>query len=253
MPETAIRYAIYLAPRPDTALWEFGSAVLGYDAETGQDVYGFGLPSLPAAQWRHQTQRARSYGLHATLKAPFRLAVNTHEVQLVEALEDFALTRNAILNLPLVLRVLGPSDSAEEQAGGATPAVSGFLALVPVVASPAIAQLEDETVRRFDMFRAPLTDAEIARRNPSKLSQQQRRNLADFGYPYVLEDYRPHFTLSDRLDNAETLARELGEVMAAQTGEPEISLLDLVLFKQLSPTERFRVFARMPLRRGETA
>ncbi len=31
------RFAIYLAPPPDTPLWRFGSEVLGYDAATGED------------------------------------------------------------------------------------------------------------------------------------------------------------------------------------------------------------------------
>ena len=32
------RYAVYYVPAPDTALWRFGSAVLGHDAYTGEAV-----------------------------------------------------------------------------------------------------------------------------------------------------------------------------------------------------------------------
>lgn len=31
------RYAVYLAPPAESALWRFGSSVLGYDAETGAE------------------------------------------------------------------------------------------------------------------------------------------------------------------------------------------------------------------------
>ena len=67
------RYAIYYAPRPEEALWRFGSAIIGYDAETG-----FDLPS-PAItpsrdEWRRFSEEPRRYGFHATLKAPFHLA-----------------------------------------------------------------------------------------------------------------------------------------------------------------------------------
>jgi hypothetical protein len=40
------RYAIYLAPAAGSALWRFGSSVLGYDAQTGEETPQPALASL---------------------------------------------------------------------------------------------------------------------------------------------------------------------------------------------------------------
>ena len=76
------RYALYYAPPAETALWRFGSAVLGYDAVTAEDI-AFTVPQAcdPAA-WAELTAEPRRYGFHATLKAPFELATGRSEAQL---------------------------------------------------------------------------------------------------------------------------------------------------------------------------
>jgi hypothetical protein len=56
------RYAIYIAPPPDTPLWAFGSRVLGYDAATGRDIDGFQMPTFEQAVWRQLTAGARTQG-----------------------------------------------------------------------------------------------------------------------------------------------------------------------------------------------
>ena len=64
----AHRYALYLAP---TGPWrEFGSRWLGRCADTGAALPP--LPGQPKAA-RDWTEAPRHYGLHATLKPPFRL------------------------------------------------------------------------------------------------------------------------------------------------------------------------------------
>ena len=69
-----IRWAVYLAPPPESALWRFGSDVIGRDAASGERNAGFALDGFDAAAWRALTSEPRRYGFHATLKAPFRLA-----------------------------------------------------------------------------------------------------------------------------------------------------------------------------------
>lgn len=62
-----------------------------------------------------------------------------------------------------------------------------------------MSRLAAQVVRAFERFRAPLNEAEIARRNPEALSPRQRALLDEFGYPYVLDEFRFHMTLSARL------------------------------------------------------
>ena len=73
----ADRYAIYFFPDPKSLLARFGQAWLGRSVEmatdAGQPPRELG-PGMPPDIWREVTAMPRTYGFHATLKAPFRLA-----------------------------------------------------------------------------------------------------------------------------------------------------------------------------------
>ncbi len=177
------RYAIYYVAPPGGDLDHFGATLLGYDAFSGSDVpFPDGIPQS-APDWREVTRDPRKYGFHATLKAPLALASGKTEAELLAACESFAGTPRAI---PAIRPVV---DS-----------ISGFLAVVPGEPSAALMRLAADCVREFDSFRAPLTPEDRARRNPSALTPRQCEYLDRFGYPYVLEDFRFHMTLTGRLD-----------------------------------------------------
>jgi len=54
-------------------------------------------------------------------------------------------------------------------------------------------------VRDLDGFRAPLGEAEIARRRGAGLTPAQEACLRDWGYPYVMDHFRFHITLTGKL------------------------------------------------------
>src|SRR5690606_13404203 len=81
--------------------------------------------------------------------------------------------------------------------------LDGFLALVPEAGCAELDRLAAGAVKAFDRFRAPLDEAEIARRGAPGLSPAQRGNLERWGYPYVFEEFRFHMTLTGRLDEAD--------------------------------------------------
>lgn len=234
------RYAIYLAPPPDTPLWRFGSMVLGYDAETGLDLPGFAVLPRNAEQWALLTARPRTYGFHATLKAPFRLTEGrgTTRHDLVEALGAFAARQQAFSLGPLAVTSLGPGEHGDNP--------KGFVALTPMHTSAELAALERQTVSVFDSFRAPPTDQEIAARHPERLTERQRDNLASWGYPFVRDDYRFHMTLTGEVADAADLADALADRMAHDIGSVHMSVDTLVLFEQATPGARFRVTGRFP-------
>jgi putative phosphonate metabolism protein len=177
------RYAIYYVSVPGSDLDRFGAQLLGYDAFSGgrlrfpDDV----LELVP--DWRDLTRDPRKYGFHATLKAPLPLAQGWTEAELLAACEGFAGTPRPI---PVIRPVI---DS-----------ISGFIAVVPAQPSTELERLAADCVREFDAFRAPLTPEDRARRNPSALTSRQREHLDRWGYPYVMEDFRFHMTLTGRLD-----------------------------------------------------
>jgi Protein of unknown function (DUF1045) len=226
----APRYAIYLAPDADSALWQFGSAFLGYDAQTGEDVTPIILPGFDVAQMQTMSAHPRHYGFHMTLKAPFRLATTQTEPKLIAALTVFAQTMTRFEMGQLGVECRCERDGA------------GFVCLAPAQNSAELMALEQRIVPSFDHFRAPLTDQEIARRQPERLEAQERDYLMRYGYPFVLEAFRPHFSLTGTIEKPEKVADALA--MAQGAGLSRFTCSGLALFKQENPNSRFRIIQR---------
>ena len=223
------RYAIYYTAAPESALDQFGASLLGYDAHSGEDLpFPGGLPP----DWRDLTQDPRKYGFHATLKAPIALAEGKAEAQLVAACELFA---DLVRPVPVIQPVV---DS-----------ISGFIAVIPAQPSAELELLAADATKAFDSFRAPLTPEDRARRNPDRLTQQQRDYLERWGYPYVMEEFRFHMTLTGRL-HAERREQVLAMLRSrfSATGIGELAIDAIALCRQESPPARFRVIGRWPLR-----
>jgi putative phosphonate metabolism protein len=225
------RYAIYYAPAPGSGLDRFGAALLGYDAFTGKDL-PFPEDILQAApDWRGLTGDPRKYGFHATLKAPLSLGPGRTEAELISACEAFAATPRAI---PVIRPVVG--------------SISGFIAVIPAEPPRDLIRLAADCVTVFDPFRAPLTEADRARRKPDQLTQTQRDHLDRWGYPYVMDDFRFHMTLTGRLgsERREPVLAML-QVRFAALGLATLAIDRIVLFRQDGATSRFRIVGEWEL------
>lgn len=181
------RYAVYALPgalTPDP-LRPLGEMWLGR-ASDGSEI----IPAVPEGWTRAEldaiTVDARRYGFHATLKAPFRLADGVEAAALDERVAALAAAAASVTVPQVDLCRLG-----------------GFYALMAGAPAPALHALADAVVRDLDDLRAPITDAERARRRPERLTPRQRDYLDAWGYPYVFEEFRAHFTLTDRISEAE--------------------------------------------------
>lgn len=225
------RFAIYLAPPSGSPLHQTGSALLGRDAATDEPLAFPPLENVSADRWRQITEDARGYGFHATMKPPFRLKEGEDVAALEAALAAFAGSRPAFDGPPLILR-----------------AISGFLALVPEREDPRILALAADCVTAFDRFRAPAPPEELARRRKAGLSPRQDEYLQQWGYPYVLEEFRLHFTLSGRLEAAE---REIvAQALARYVGvfaQERFRVDALVLFEQARSGAPFLIRGRYAL------
>lgn len=177
------RYAIYYAPPPGPFA-EAAAAWLGWDAERGVAVPQPGGAGL-ARSMAEITAEPRKYGFHGTMKAPFRLAPGVTAGDLQSALGAFAARRPGVVLDGLRMVNL-----------------EGFLAFVPEGDEAGLNALAADVVLALDPFRAPLTEAEVARRRPERLTARQRELLGLHGYPYVLEEFRFHLTLSGPLEAA---------------------------------------------------
>jgi putative phosphonate metabolism protein len=225
------RYAIYYAPTPGSALDRFGAHLLGYDALSGEELRFPDDIEQTVPDWRDLTRDPRKYGFHATLKAPMPLADGRSEAELLAACESFAETPRPI---PLIKPVVN--------------AIGDFIAVVPAERSLGLEQLAADSVRAFDSFRAPLTPEDRARRNPSKLTSRQRDYLDRWGYPYAMEEFRFHMTLTGRLpaERRETITGILRERFAALQ-ITSLAIDSIVLFRQNDAAARFRIIGRWPL------
>jgi putative phosphonate metabolism protein len=228
------RYAIYFAPDPRCDLWRFGARLLGYDAHAGIDLRFPEEALRVAPDWEELSADPRKYGFHATLKAPLPLAPGKTEAELVSACASFAAKARPV-------PVIRPTVDA----------ISGFLAIVPAERSGALEQLAAGCVRDFDAFRAPLSDADRERRNPSQLTSRQRTYLDQWGYPYVMEEFRFHMTLTGRLNEARR--GPILDMLRAGFAKLKLTTLAIdriALFRQESRDARFAI-ARSWQLRGE--
>lgn len=231
MPDST-RYAIYFAPSEHSALWRFGSSVLGYDAASGEDTPFRPLAGIDMRGWPELSAEPRTYGFHATLKAPFRLAAGMTRDDLFEALEDMAPRQTSVVLERLQVTRIGP-----------------FVALTPVGDVAELTALAYRVTSEIDVVRAPLSEAELQKRLRSPLTERQRAHLDRFGYPYVGEDFKFHMTLSGSLPEpmrapvAEALGAAFAEDVPVQTADIDA----LTVFEQPEPGARFRITERIPL------
>jgi putative phosphonate metabolism protein len=232
MTETAPRYALYYAPAADSALWRFGSATLGYDAVTGADIDFAVPPGCESLDWPEITAEPRRYGFHATLKAPFELANGRNE----GALRAFA--RNYAAGRPPV-RLTGLSVSA----------LGRFIALTPSEPSEALQRFAFDIVQAFEPFRAPLSEADLARRLQSPLTPAHRAYLEAYGYPYVGDAFRFHMTLTGSLPDEQVapVKAALTEAHAQAVPAGPVQIDRVAIFRQASRSSRFVLLDSIPL------
>lgn len=230
-----MRYAIYYSPPQDDPLTRAAARWLGRDAFTGDTTPAQAVGDLSAAEVAFHTAAARRYGFHATLKAPFTLADGLHESELVAALDAFAASVEPVRVPAVALRQ-----------------IQGFYALVPAQRSEALDRLAGDVVIAFERFRAPMREADIARRNPDALTPSQLRNLHQWGYPYVFDEFRFHMTLSGRVSGTEAarLAHALDAYFGALLADP-LEIASIALFVEPEPGAPFAIRSFHALGRQE--
>lgn len=177
------RFAIYDAPIND-ALASFGAVWLGWELRTGRVTEQADVPGLDDI-----TMTPRKYGFHGTLKPPFRLSDGHTLDELQARAADLA------------------GRCAPARCGGLQlTTLGGFLALTPTGDLTELERVASTCVRELDIFRAPASGAELEKRRSAGLRARQEALMLRWGYPYVLEEFRFHLTLSGRLPQTDMAA-----------------------------------------------
>jgi putative phosphonate metabolism protein len=220
-----MRYAIYFVPDPVSPLHQLGSSWLGRDAHSGRRL------DQPAGLQPELTAEAGRYGFHGTLKPPFRLKPAVSPVALASTVQTLAHQHERFSAGPLEIKTM-----------------DGFLVLVAAEDSVALHHLASDCVQRLDDFRSPPGEAELRKRRAAGLTEAQDALLQQWGYPYVLDEFRFHMTLTARLtdDEAAMLVPLAERHFAAVLGHPfQVDALTIMV----EPEEGapFMVQDRIPL------
>ena len=225
------RYAVYFAPAEAALLWQAGCRWLGRDPRSGAELLQPDVDGWSAERIAQVTASPRMYGFHATLKPPFYLAEGHTLEQLATAVQGLAARLQAFAVPQLSVASL-----------------DGFLALQPIAYDAKLGALADACVTELDRFRRPPSAEELSHRRAARLSPRQDELLGQYGYPYVLDQFRFHMTLTTRLpaERREPVVAMLRERFAA-TGVGPLAIDAISLCRQEAENSRFRVIGRWEL------
>ncbi len=177
------RYAVYYAPAPDSPLARFGNAWLGRDPQSGLILQRPDLSGLTLQHIKSYTKSPSRYGFHGTLKPPFAL----HPDYKIEDLDQ------AITELTAKMLASNPTRLIVKRIGR-------FLALCPEQDDGSISEIAATCVKKLDAFRKPAGKEELQKRCARGLTDRQEKYLQEWGYPYVMDEFRFHLTLTDSLE-----------------------------------------------------
>lgn len=221
------RYAVYFLPKVDSALAQFGSSWLGWDVQSGSTV---AYPSWVTEGHAERVATPVKYGFHGTIKPPMRLAGGESLETLQERLAEICDNHQPTELPKLKLKDMG-----------------GFLCFTLSAPSLTLQKLADTCVRELDDWREPPSAEELRGRRAIGLNAQQEKLLAKWGYPYVMDEFRFHLTLTGKLTDAEraTQMALLEQHTHDLTSQP-LAMADLCLCGE-SDSKRFYLVERYPL------
>jgi hypothetical protein len=171
------RIALYYAPPATSDWWRAGCEWLGRDPETNTKS------ATAAATLTHTPRR---YGWHGTLVAPFRLREGVTFQDMLTAARAWAHSQTRF-DMPVAPVEMGH-----------------FVALQAVDHQDAerVRVLAESALRALDSSRARPSREENEKRVTPGMNARQLALLHEWGYPYVLDEFRFHMTLSSSLDSA---------------------------------------------------
>jgi len=226
------RYAVYFAPAQDSPWWQFGSHWLGRDACLNVNQIQPTLAEIGPGELHEITAQPRRYGFHATLKAPFSLRGSDSVADMTARLGALAATRKPI--------ALGPMQAL---------ALGNFVAVMPTQAPNALMALAETCVTELDDLRAPLSEADLRRRRIELLDPREQELMRLFGYPYVMERFRFHLTLTGPLaqTTVQRVLQALAQPIERLNASAPLVLDRLCLFVEPAPDLPFQRVADMAL------
>ena len=188
-----MRYAICFTPSASDPLTLVAANWLGRNIYSGEMVDPPAIRGLGIHEIAFYTAVPRRYGFMGVLKAPFRLAEEMSEASLPRDLMRFSGS-------------VAPFEIPQLEVAR----LDGAFGLVSSTPSQQMHFLAASLVQAFDVYRAPLTEAEIERIDPDGLSATQFANLHRWGHPHVMDEFRFQMMLTGSVGPADTQRIEKG-------------------------------------------
>ncbi len=228
---TLPRYAVYYAPSRGSHLEQWGEYWLGRTATAPALLREIPPDGFTEVEYRECVRQPRHYGFHGTLHAPFELAPEVAPRHMVEHVRIVCAEHAPFVIAKLTVRQMGM-----------------FLALTPMLATPALGRLSADLVYGLDSLRAPLSTEDFARYMQKGISEPQERLLRRFGYPFVLKEFRFHMTLTGPLaDSERQTCKQRIKALAAAYLEHPVAVDDVAVYLQPDRQSPFVEYARIPL------
>lgn len=228
MPDAATRFAVYLCPPADTALYRVGSGLLGFDVRAQRELP---LPAFVRPEWQGD---AGPFGFHLTVVEGFGT--------------DPALWPAIEAEARACVACLSPGADLALTNGRVEVWDDGETWVLRLDASPALRVAHALLLARLARFvtTSPFT-AQAARGRWGQ--PHERARMALLHTPRGLDTWQPHFTLAQPYTGSDpqALRRELEGRFAPFTSQ---TYAGLTLFEQRGGETRWRVRAELPLGGG---
>jgi hypothetical protein len=227
------RYAIYYAPEEGSPLDLFGQAWLGRDTRTGKRIRQPEVEGVFSQELQTIVSPAALYGFHGTLKPPFFLSDPEMKKTLIKDIKAFAAKEMPFYLPRLVVARIGR-----------------FLVLEPERSNNQINSLAERCVQHFDSYRQPLDSKELKTKYFLGLNSNQKQNFLNWGYPYVMDEFRFHLTLTGRIIDIHLSDHLIREIQKQLTGIDlnNIKVSSICLFIQPNKKQPFYLHSRYKFR-----
>ena len=212
------RYAIYYAPIENPELDLFGKCWLGWDPYKGEETTKSDLSKLPSfKKFSSLVLTPKQYGFHGTIKAPFKLKNEYTYNDLENKVREISKQIHSFYFDQLIIKKLG-----------------NFIGLIPTN-NLKVNAVSNKFVEELDYLRDELSENEIKKRKPHKLTSNQKQMLFKWGYPYVFDEFKFHLTLTSKLNVVEIddVLRSLQNILK-QVNLNKISFNNICIFGQKS-------------------
>jgi hypothetical protein len=187
-----IRLAIYYTPPEASPLSRAAAEWLGRNSTSLFYKHHHPPDTIAPERFREIISSPFHYGFHGTIKPPFRLARGAEIDQVVTRLESFAKKHQSFVLPPLAVTFM-----------------HNFFCLRPTNSCQALQRIAADAVASFDEFRSPPGEEELARRRSAGLTPGQEKSLQEWGYPYLMDEFRFHLTLTGKIrDRQEEIVLE---------------------------------------------